>query len=197
MTRKQDILESSIANFTKFGSKRFTLDDLAAQLGISKKTIYQYFDGKETLVAESLSYLLDKYLVEIQGIQEDLDLDAIEKVITIYKRGFEYLKYFKPAFLFGIKKYYPKADKVFTSFSEKLVNNVIYNLLLEAENEGCIKTDVDIALTSKLYMSRVDNVAFKDDSLFEAYDLSTVLNHLIIYNLRGITVSSYSNTFFE
>lgn len=197
MINKQDILLCSITNFTKFGSKRFTLDDLAFELGISKKTIYQYFNGKEALVAESLSYLLDNYVEEIEAIQEREDLDAIEKIITIYKRGFEYLKHFKPAFLFGIKKYYPKADGVFTAFSDRLVNTIIYTLLVKAQQQQIIKPRVDVALVAKLYMLRVDNVAFKDDNLFKTYSLSTVLNHLIIYNLRGITVSGYSNAFFE
>jgi len=197
MINKQDILLCSITNFTKFGSKRFTLDDLALELGISKKTIYQYFNGKEALVAESLSYLLDNYVEEIEAIQEREDLDAIEKIITIYKRGFEYLKHFKPEFLFGIKKYYPKADGVFTAFSDRLVNTIIYTLLVKAQQQQIIKPRVDVALVAKLYMLRVDNVAFKDDNLFKTYSLSTVLNHLIIYNLRGITVSGYSNAFFE
>lgn len=196
MISKEDILKCSITNFTKFGSKRFTLDDLASELGISKKTIYQYFNGKEALVAESLNFLLEKYLAEVDEIQDRSDLDAIEKIIVIYKRGFEYLKYFKPAFLFGIKKYYPKADAVFTAFSDKLVNTIIYNQLLEAQQQHNIKPGVDVALVAKLYMLRVDNVAFKDDNLFKTYSISTILNHLIIFNLRGITVSKYSNSFF-
>ncbi len=197
MISKQDILSCSITNFTKFGSKRFTLDDLALELGISKKTIYQYFNSKEALVAESLSYLLERYVVEIEAIQNQHDLDAIEKIIAIYKRGFDYLKHFQPAFLFGIKKYYPKADAVFTVFSDQLVHTTIFKLLVKAKQEGLIKPEVDLTLVAKLYLLRIDEIAFKDDNVFKTYSLTTVLNHLIVYNLRGITVSGYSNTFFK
>lgn len=54
MIGKSELLECSIANFTKFGSKRFTMDELANELGISKKTIYNYFKNKADLVSESL-----------------------------------------------------------------------------------------------------------------------------------------------
>ncbi|GGG38068.1 TetR/AcrR family transcriptional regulator [Bizionia arctica] len=197
MITKQDILKCSIENFTKFGSKQFTLDELASKLGISKKTIYQYFDSKQNLVTESLIALQDQYMADVHVILEDSETDAIEKIIITYKRGLEYLIDFKPSFLFGIKKYYPEADIAYTVFSEKLVRQVAYNLLLEAQENKLIKPDVNIDLISELYLFRVDHILFKQNNLFEKHSLSELLKHLIIFNLRGITVSNYSNAYFE
>ncbi|MGY0391061.1 TetR/AcrR family transcriptional regulator [Bizionia sp. KMM 8389] len=197
MVSKQEILKCSVANFTKFGSKRFTLDDLASELGISKKTIYQYFNGKAALVSASVSYIIDEYLHEVKAIQKQSSLDAIEKIILIYRRGFEYLKYLDPAFLYSLQKYYPKADAVFLEFSDVFINDIILKLLYEAQNNGLIRCTVDVSLTAKLYLERVDTILFKSRNLFETYDAKTLLNHLIIFNLTGITVSGYSNTFFE
>jgi AcrR family transcriptional regulator len=184
-------------NFTKFGSKQFTLDELASKLGISKKTIYQYFNSKEHLVSESLIGLLDQYMDEVEEILDVSETDAIEKIILIYKRGLEYLKDFKPSFLYGIKKYYPEADLAFNAFTEKLVNQIIYNLLQEAQTDNLIKSDVDINLITKLYFLRIDNILFKQNNLFEEHSVPDLLTHLIVYNLRGITVSNYSNAYFD
>lgn len=197
MATKQDILKCSIVNFTKFGSKQFTLDELASELGISKKTIYQYFDTKESLVNESLMALLDEYMIEVQDILKVSETDAIEKIILIYKRGLEYLKNFKPSFLFGIKKYYHEADLAFNAFSEKLVNHTVFNLLQEAQENKLIKPDIDIKLITELYFLRIDNILFKQHNLFDKHTIPDILNHLIVYNLRGITVSSYSNSFYQ
>ncbi|TXE08212.1 TetR/AcrR family transcriptional regulator [Gelidibacter salicanalis] len=196
MTTKSDLLECSILNFTQFGSKGFTLDELASSLGISKKTIYKYFDTKEDLVSQSLSFLLDKYRVEITAIVNDATTDAIEKIILIYKKGFAYLKHFKPSFLFGIKKYYPKADKVFSDFSDELVHGTIFSLLTEAKTLGLLKEVIQIDLVCHLYFLRLDNIAFKNDNLFDLYSNDVILQHLIIVNLRGIVVDSYNNRFF-
>jgi AcrR family transcriptional regulator len=196
MTTKSDLLECSILNFTQFGSKRFTLDELASSLGISKKTIYKYFDTKEDLVSQSLSYLLDKYLVDIKGIIDDPSEDPIVKIILIYKKGFDYLKHFKPSFLFGLKKYYPKADKVFTDFSEELVYGTILSLFAEAKSKGLIQEHIQTDLICNLYFLRIDNIAFKNDNLFDVYSNDVILQHLIIVNLKGIVVGAYNNRFF-
>lgn len=197
MSTKSDLLECSILNFTQFGSKRFTLDELASTMGISKKTIYKYFDTKEDLVTQSLSFLLEKYLLEIDIIAKDSKEDPIVKIILIYKKGFEYLKHFKPSFLFGIKKYYPKADKVFTDFSEQLVHGTILSLLTDAKEKGFLQKQVQINLICELYFKRIDNVAFKNDNLFDIYSNDLLLQHLIVINLRGIVVDGYRNRFFD
>lgn len=196
MITKSDLLECSIVNFTQFGSKGFTLDELASTMGISKKTIYKYFKNKEDLVTQSLSYLLDKYLSEIDVLVKDPNSDPIVKIILIYKKGFEYLKYFEPSFLFGIKKYYPKADKVFTDFSEHLVRGTILSLLTQAQEKGFLQVQVQINLVCELYFSRIDTIAFKNDNLFDLYSNEALLQHLIVFNLKGIVVDGYANEFF-
>lgn len=165
-------------------------------MGISKKTIYKYFDSKEDLVTQSLSYLLDKYLSEIDMIVKNSHEDPLVKIILIYKKGFEYLMYFKPSFLFGIKKYYPKADKVFNDFSEKLVRGTILSLLAKAKEKGFLQDRVDIKLICELYFMRIDNVVFKNDNLFDIYSNNVLLQHLIVLNLQGIVVDGYENRFF-
>ncbi|WP_432411746.1 TetR/AcrR family transcriptional regulator [Rasiella sp. SM2506] len=197
MITKSKLLECSIVNFTTFGSKRFTLDELAQKLAISKKTIYKYFKNKEDLVTQSLSFLLDKYLLEVEAIVTNSREDPIVKVILIYKKGFEYLKHFKPSFLFGIKKYYPKADKVFTNFSNQLVYSTILSLLKEAKSKGLIKDEVSLNLVCELYFLRIDHIAFKNDNLFNVYSNEILVRYLIVYNLKGITTRTYSNSYFE
>ena len=82
-------------------------------------------------------------------------------VILIYQRGFEYLKYFKPSFLFGLEKYYPKASTVFNNFVEELSNNIVYNLLKQAQEAGNIKEDVNLELIVSIYFLRIDKLIFK------------------------------------
>ncbi|WMI68718.1 TetR/AcrR family transcriptional regulator [Mangrovimonas sp. YM274] len=197
MSLKSDILQCSITNFTKFGSKRFTLDELAEVMGISKKTIYKYFKNKEELVTESLAVLVKEYKEEINEVIQDNIEDPILSIILIYERGFEYLRYFKPSFLFGIKKYYPKADKVFNDFSEVFVFDIVYQLLEKAKEKGNIKPGVNLKLVCELYFLRIDAIAFRNNNLFEVYNKREILNHLIVYNLRGFTEANYSNAYFD
>jgi AcrR family transcriptional regulator len=196
MISKQEVLECSITNFTKFGSKRFTMDELASELGISKKTIYKYFKNKEDLVVESVVFLIEDFKHDIKTIVASQN-EPLTSIILIYKKGFEYLKHFKPSFIFGLKKYYPKANTVFDDFRNSFANITIYNLLYEAKKSGIIKPEINLNLFCDLYVKRFEEIAFKNNNLFEIYSNQELLTHLIIYNLRGIVVVDYKNSYFE
>ena len=197
MITKAELLKCSIVKFTQCGSKHVTLDDIAGSLGISKKTIYTFFDNKEDLVAASVENLLNEYKEDINGIVNSNGKNPILCVILIYQRGFEYLKYFKPSFLFGLEKYYPKASTVFNNFVEELSNNIVYNLLKQAQEVGNIKEDVNLELIVSIYFLRIDKLIFKKNNLFETYPEEELFNHLVVYNLKGIITSNYSNSYFE
>ncbi|WP_055436098.1 TetR/AcrR family transcriptional regulator [Lacinutrix algicola] len=197
MITKAELLKCSISKFTQFGSKHVTLDEIANTLGISKKTIYTFFNNKEDLVAASVENLLKEYKKDINGIVNSNGKNPILCVILIYQRGFEYLKYFKPSFLFGLEKYYPKASAVFNDFIEELSNNIVYNLLKQAQESGNIKEEVNIELIVNIYFLRIDKLIFKKNNLLETYPEEELFNHLVIYNLKGIITSNYSNSYFE
>jgi AcrR family transcriptional regulator len=195
MITKEELIKFSINKFTQHGSKHVTLDDLANELGISKRTIYSFFKNKEDLITSGVESLLNEYKNDINKIIAQNN-DAILCVILIYKRGFQYLKYFKPSFLFGLEKYYPKANLLFVNFVQELSKETVYNLLKQAKKAGNIKPEINIELIITIYFFRVDNLIFKKKNLFELYTKEEIFKHLIIYNLKGITNSNYSNRFF-
>ncbi len=197
MITKTELLEYSIAKFTQFGSKHVTLDELANELGISKKTIYSFFKNKEDLVTCGLESLLNEYKKDINKTISKHGNDPILSVILIYEKGFEYLKYFKPSFIFGLQKYYPKASGLFDDFVEEMANTKVFSLLKQAQKRGDIKREINLELVVKIYFFRVDNLVFKENNLFELYNKEELFNHLVIYNLKGIISDDYSNSYFE
>ncbi|AXO80575.1 TetR/AcrR family transcriptional regulator [Olleya aquimaris] len=195
MITKTQLLQCAITKFTRFGSKHVTLDDLATELGISKKTIYSFFKNKEDLVKSSLEILLNEYKTDINRIVNSNGKDPVLCVILIYRRGFEYLKYFKPSFIFGLQKYYPKASLLFDNFSEELAHKTIQDLLIEAQIKGDIRREIDIELIVRIYFFRIDNLVFKENNLFEIYTKEVLFKHLVLYNLKGITSDNYTNKY--
>ncbi len=197
MITKAKLLECSTTMFTQLGSKHVTLDDLASTLGISKKTIYTFFNNKEELVTASLENLLNQYKKDIDGIVADYSNNPILCVLLIYKKGFEYLKHFKPTFIFGLEKYYPKAILFFNDFIENLANNIVLQLLKQAQANGDIKKEVNLEIVVNVYFLRIDKLVFKKNNLFELYPKDELFKHLVVYNLKGIITNNYSNSYFE
>lgn len=79
---KGDILEATTQAFQKKGLK-FTMDDLASLLGISKKTIYTVFPDKNSLVLEMVDYCFSSIKESEQKVLQDLSLDTVGKIRAI------------------------------------------------------------------------------------------------------------------
>ena len=82
MELRETILEGTIQAFNKKGLK-FTMDDIAALLGISKKTIYTVFQDKNTLVSEMVDYCFDSIKESEQKVLSDASLDTVGKIRAI------------------------------------------------------------------------------------------------------------------
>lgn len=82
MNNKERVMEATISEFNEKGIK-FTMDDLAKRLGMSKKTIYALFNDKETLFIETVHYCFDMIKLSEMQIIEDESLDTLEKIKRI------------------------------------------------------------------------------------------------------------------
>ena len=197
MATKEILLQHAITKFTQLGSKHVTLDEIADDLGISKKTIYTFFKTKGDLVTASVMALLDEYQQDINAITDCKTTDALLKVILIYKRGFEYIAYFKPSFLSDLSRYYPKANKAYTAFLEKLSKVTVYNLLAQAQEAGNIRSDINVSLVVAIYFTRIDLLVLGNNNLIAWYGKEATFHHLVISNLRGIISPTYTNEYFQ
>ncbi|AUC85782.1 TetR/AcrR family transcriptional regulator [Polaribacter sp. ALD11] len=193
MVSKQELLECSITNFIKFGSKRFSMNELASELGISKKTIYKHFKTKDELISKGIRFIIDKYLHEVNQILKNTK-DPIERIVLIQKNSFQYLNYFKPSFLYGIKKYYHNADVVFENFKSNFIKTTLKPLLEEAIEKEYLRKNLNLDLFCDLYFTKLQNIVFEPKNIFDTYSVDAVFEHLIINSLRGFITTNYKDT---
>ncbi|WP_318310809.1 TetR/AcrR family transcriptional regulator [Flagellimonas crocea] len=190
---KNDILAYAIENFTKFGSKRFSMDELSQNLGISKKTLYKHFSSKEELVKESLSYYFGKIRANIDNymLNNPNEGQPLTTIIYIYKQGLITFKEINPSFLYGLNKYYPEAYKVYSLIKQDIVWEVVCPLLKKAQELGQVRKNVKVELVCSLFLSRMEETVYSKANLFDEYSLHELLDHIIINNLRGILTLTY------
>ena len=196
MDSKEDLLAYAIANFTKFGSKRFSMDQLANSIGISKKTIYKYFNSKEELVTESLLYFLknvrddvDKYISENPN-----ENDPLQTIVFIYKLALTNLQGISPSFFYGLNKYYPNAAKAYADFRSEMVWEVVFPILEKAQGMAQIREGVNVELMCKLFLSRMEDTVYAKTNLFEEYSIQELLDHIVVNSLLGIMTLEYLQT---
>jgi len=186
---KEELLQLSLSYFKKYGSKNVTMDDLATELAISKKTIYKYFNSKEELISECVGYLWAHFDSQTEEITRT-KIDPLTKIILLYEFGLQELKRIDPQFLYSLKRYYHRSMKKYDSFRTKLIFETLLGFLNEAKTNGFIRNDVNLTLFCELNLLDFDQKLYTFN-LFERFGNDEILEHLIKSRLRGIVKAEY------
>jgi AcrR family transcriptional regulator len=182
---KEKILHKATDLFLNFGFKSVTMDDLAQEMGISKKTIYSHFENKTKLVAESTSNL---FCVIAEGIDHIVaqNKNPIEELYEIKKFAMLHLKDEKSSPQYQLQKYYPKLyeelkTKQFDLMQHCVVDNVKRGIAL-----GIYREQLNVEFVSRIYFAGVTSI--KDNRLFPQHLFSMIklMDDYLEYHLRGI-----------
>src|ERR1044071_9602361 len=104
MTSKEKILRGSKELFFRYGIKNITMDEIAKQLGVSKKTIYREFPDKDTLMHSMVMADLEIHQREFKEIYERSE-HVVDEVFTIMKKMTEIFSNCNPVMYYDLEKY--------------------------------------------------------------------------------------------
>jgi AcrR family transcriptional regulator len=171
--------------YTKFGIKSITMDDVATELGISKKTLYQHVSDKEDLVGKYVDNEINLRQAEICECFK-VGFNAIEELFEISLFMNKMMREQNPATDHDLKKYYPQLhQKIIKVKREGIMNYIMLNLK-KGKEEGLYRHDFDDEVIAKLYLARAENLPFNDLYSVEEYTSVKIFVELISYHIRGI-----------
>ncbi len=180
-----EILSGTFDLYHKYAIKSVTMDDVARELGISKKTLYQHVANKTELVEKVIYSELEKAAQKHYQIQQ-MNLNAIEELFEVSKMMNEHLKKHNPALFYDLKKYYPKIyHQIRNKKREKAYESILRNLK-KGISEGIYRKEINTEIIAKLYISRIEQSY--DESIFSIEEITSVkvFNEILIYHLHGI-----------
>lgn len=172
--------------FQQYGVKSITMDEIASQLGVSKKTIYQFFSDKDELVLVVFSDFIDKIEAECSSLKNQFP-NAILEVVNLMHYVLDLFSRINPVMLYDLKKFHPKAYQVFLNYkNEFLYNSIVANLKRGIE-EGVYRKNLNVDILAKFRIESIE-LAF-DQQLFPAgkYNLVEVQKVFIESYLFGIS----------
>lgn len=143
---KEKIIAKAGEMFLKLGFKSITMDDIAGEMCISKKTIYKYFCNKEILIEESVQ-LLHKEVHELIDDAISKNYNAIEENFEIKRMFTELFKSSDTSPIFQLKKHYPEIYKNALKFQID-------------ECEFCFRQNIEKGITQKLYRTDLNTEAY-------------------------------------
>lgn len=185
METRQRILDVATEQFARFGVRTITMEDLARQVGISKKTIYQEFEDKKDLVKEVFARILEEDRRRLAFIAEQGD-GVIEHLVQTSKIMRERLTSINPLVILEVQKYFPEAWKIFESFKEETIQTDLVKVLEKGKELGYFRKEIDSKVLAKVRISQITS-AF-DPRSFADVEYNLVEEQMIILDhfLHGI-----------
>ena len=182
---KEKILHKATDLFLTYGVKSVTMDDIAKELGISKKTIYTFFSTKTKLVEATTNFLFHKINSEIQTICS-AGQNPIKELFMIKSLVLEHLKNEETSPQYQLQKYYPDLydsirQKQFDSIDECISKN-----LKKGIETGFYRKDLDINLITRFYFIGI--MGIKNIDLFpkNEFGMPYLMDNFLEYHIRAI-----------
>jgi TetR/AcrR family transcriptional regulator, cholesterol catabolism regulator len=193
--KAQDILHQVGRLYRRYGIKSVTMDDVATHLGISKKTIYEFFSDKEDLVKQVLLFEHEQNCTFLKAIQRK-KLNAIEELFNVYKMINAMLLEYRPSMEYDVRKYYPGLFVKIRNIRREQMVKSVYNNLKQGKKEGLYRKDLNSEIIAKLHVSRTETLF--DNDMFTQEELTSLemFHEIFVYHLQGI-LSHEGRIFFE
>lgn len=179
---KDRIIETATESFRTKGIKSITMDDIAASLGISKRTLYEVFRDKESLLAECIlkdQQELNKFLAEVNANSKNV----LEVILICYQHSIEKFHGTNKQFFEDIKKY-PKVYNLMKSFRDKDSNSTI-EFFKTGVRQGIFRDDVNFAIVNLLVRQQLD--LLMNTEICAEYSFLEVYESIMFTYIRGIS----------
>ncbi len=185
LTMKESILEKAMEMYIKLGFKGVTLDDIAQEMSISKKTIYQHFANRNELIEAVAKKIMTEIKCDIDTLSQG-QMDPMEEMFVIrrYLRKTLEGKFQLP--IYQLNKFFPEiAQKLKRDQFGKMYESVMDNLS-RGIKAGFYRPEIDTEFITRIYFAGVTGT--KDTDLFpeDDFNIHTVTKMYMEYHLRAI-----------
>jgi TetR/AcrR family transcriptional regulator, cholesterol catabolism regulator len=185
MEVKDRILTKAADLFMRYGIRSITMDEIAAQLGISKKTIYQFFTDKDDVVQAVIDQEVRRNELECLQFRNDAS-DAVHEVFLALEDLEEMLRYTNPLMVYDLEKYHPSAFERIKEYKYRFLYTKVIDNLRWGIEDGLYRDDIQKDIVAK---SRIESafLVFNTD-LFpnSRYKISEVNFQLAMLFLYGV-----------
>jgi len=185
---KEIILNKAVDLFLQYGFKSVTMDDIATDLAISKKTIYKYFSHKLDLIDAS-TVLVHEKVDRMIGEIVMKDYNAIEENFVVKSIFKDLFKNVKTSPMFQLKKYYPETYNKVMKHQMSTFSECIRDNLRKGIKEKLYRKDIDIEIVMKFYFQLIYGAY--DGDLFgtNMEDIIKTEVKILEYHTRSIATS--------
>ncbi len=181
----EQILRGAANLFRQYGIRSISMDDIARELAISKKTLYQVVDNKTELVEKLLNHLIEsgEYRCRLDRIE---GMNSIDILLEVSHLVSDEIKTFNPVLTFDLQKFYPV---IYREFVMKKRDHVYEHIKQNFENgiqEGLYRDDLDTDLVSRLYVQKLIDLHNPEFLSSGDFSFEKIFQVMFDNHIRGI-----------
>lgn len=182
---KEKISRGAEELFMRYGIRSMTMDEIARHLGISKKTIYQYFSDKDEIVLSVTQRHLETNQKQFDLIAEE-SKNSVEELVKLSFCLKENLKGMNPSVMFDLQKYHQKAWSAWMEYKRKVIKESVMRNIRKGMEDGYFRPEINPEILAVLRLEEIQ-MAF-DDQLFprDRFSITQVQLHILEHFINGL-----------
>lgn len=184
---KKRILITARKYFFTQGYSKATMDELATELHMSKKTLYHFFRSKQLLLESVIYDFFQELHEKINKIIKNKKNRKISLLKQFMSSLQEQISQFNSWAFEDIQKNNPEAWQMINNLEEKLINNELRKLLQEGKNEGAIRQDIDLDLMVLMILNTIKSIVIPEVVSQLSYSTEEVIDMLAKIFINGIS----------
>ena len=185
MKPKERILFGAQELFFRFGIKSITMDDIAKHLGMSKKTIYQFFKDKDEVVHSLMQLKLKEDERDFSAIHKTSE-NIVDEIFNIMQCMSQIFSQINPTIFYDLQKYHPNAWKLFKDFKSKFILNMVEHGLMKGMKEGLVRKEINPKILARLRMEEIEmgfNSEVFPPEQFKLLDVQLAMTEHFLYGI--------------
>lgn len=180
------LLEKTISLFMRFGIRSVSMDDLAREAGVSKKTIYQHYQDRNDVVASAMRYHIDKVEYRCREIFDSTE-NPIDQLLQVGEYIRDMTRQMNPLLLYELQKYFPQVWEIVHRHRIEFISGNIASNIRNGIEMGLYRQDLNIDIVSRIYINLVDLI-FNEEAFPKVEFTFKELHHeMILYHIHGIS----------
>jgi AcrR family transcriptional regulator len=171
--------------FFRNGIKSVTMSDIANQLGISKRTLYENFSDKETLLEACFAMSKDQAIQETKELIETSE-NVIDAMMRIYEKQLNDMHKINKSIVYDLKKYHPRLYKEINCERREERVSPFLPLFEKGVAQGFVRTDIDFEVLLWLLKAQFQMLLETDFIPMDKFSIKQFVEAIILNFARGI-----------
>lgn len=183
--RKEYMVEQATQLFIQFGLRGVTMEDLAREIGVSKKTLYVHFTDKNSLVEAVVESFLNQHKAAAETLFS-AHPNPIDQLWGIAGAIQTQLQQVKPSLYLELRRHFPSAYRLFEAYRHQSIRKQVVQNLSAGIEQGWYRTNLNPEIVSMIFIQLMPMKM--DPSIFPAdrFDFQTLHREMLMYHLHGI-----------